>query len=76
MGVVCLICVYYFYFVVSSYTNAFAFTQLCGILCAPWNGLIMDRHKGKSGDKGLMFDMTDETSLNVYTSESVMYSIT
>ncbi|XP_072554060.1 equilibrative nucleobase transporter 1 isoform X2 [Paramormyrops kingsleyae] len=32
---------------VSKYTNAFAFTQLCGILCAPWNGLIMDRHKGK-----------------------------
>ncbi|KAM9356689.1 solute carrier family 43 member 3b, partial [Symphorus nematophorus] len=32
---------------VSKYTNAFAITQLCGVLCAPWNGLIMDRHKGK-----------------------------
>ncbi|XP_038843102.1 solute carrier family 43 member 3-like [Salvelinus namaycush] len=32
---------------VSQYTNAFAFTQLFGVLCAPWNGLIMDRHKGK-----------------------------
>ncbi|XP_030643667.1 solute carrier family 43 member 3-like [Chanos chanos] len=32
---------------VSQYTNAFAFTQLCGILCAPWNGLLMDRNKGK-----------------------------
>ncbi|XP_069550682.1 solute carrier family 43 member 3b isoform X2 [Brachyistius frenatus] len=32
---------------VSQYTNAFAVTQLCGVLCAPWNGLIMDRHKGK-----------------------------
>ncbi|XP_034382353.1 solute carrier family 43 member 3a [Cyclopterus lumpus] len=32
---------------VSQYTNAFAMTQLCGILCAPLNGLIMDRHKGK-----------------------------
>lgn len=32
---------------VSKYTNAFAFTQLCGILCAPWNGLIMDRNKGR-----------------------------
>ncbi|XP_062282012.1 solute carrier family 43 member 3b [Scomber scombrus] len=32
---------------VSRYINAFAFTQLCGVLCAPWNGLIMDRHKGK-----------------------------
>ncbi|XP_053133170.1 equilibrative nucleobase transporter 1 isoform X2 [Hemicordylus capensis] len=30
---------------VSKYTNAFAFTQLCGVLCAPWNGLILDRHK-------------------------------
>ncbi|XP_010899955.2 solute carrier family 43 member 3b [Esox lucius] len=32
---------------VSTYTNAFAVTQLCGVLCAPWNGLIMDRLKGK-----------------------------
>ncbi|XP_074504868.1 equilibrative nucleobase transporter 1-like [Sebastes fasciatus] len=32
---------------VSRYTNAFALTQLCGVLCAPWNGLIMDRLKGK-----------------------------
>ncbi|CAL1602134.1 unnamed protein product [Knipowitschia caucasica] len=31
---------------VSKYTNAFAMTQLCGVLCAPWNGVIMDRHKG------------------------------
>ncbi|XP_051513897.1 equilibrative nucleobase transporter 1-like [Myxocyprinus asiaticus] len=37
---------------VSRYTNAFAFTQLCGILCAPWNGLIMDRHKGKEREPG------------------------
>ncbi|NXL52788.1 S43A3 protein, partial [Podilymbus podiceps] len=32
-------------YLVSTYTNAFAFTQLCGVLCAPWNGLILDRHK-------------------------------
>ncbi|XP_070692589.1 equilibrative nucleobase transporter 1-like [Pempheris klunzingeri] len=32
---------------VSQYINAFAITQLCGVLCAPWNGLIMDRLKGK-----------------------------
>lgn len=32
---------------VSQYINAFAITQLFGVLCAPWNGLIMDRHKGK-----------------------------
>ncbi|XP_060740476.1 solute carrier family 43 member 3b [Tachysurus vachellii] len=37
---------------VSTYTNAFAFTQLCGILCAPWNGLIMDRNKNKPREKG------------------------
>ncbi|XP_065447427.1 equilibrative nucleobase transporter 1-like [Chrysemys picta bellii] len=30
---------------VSTYTNAFAFTQLCEVLCVPWNGLILDRHK-------------------------------
>ncbi|XP_027001730.1 solute carrier family 43 member 3a isoform X3 [Tachysurus fulvidraco] len=33
---------------VSHYTNAFAFTQLSGFLCAPWNGFLMDRHKGKA----------------------------
>lgn len=37
---------------VSQYTNAFALTQLCGVLCAPWNGLIMDRHKGKPRAEG------------------------
>ncbi|XP_056325956.1 solute carrier family 43 member 3a isoform X1 [Danio aesculapii] len=35
---------------VSEYTNAFAFTQFCGVLCAPWNGLLMDRHKRKPLD--------------------------
>ncbi|XP_030638185.1 solute carrier family 43 member 3b [Chanos chanos] len=38
---------------VSTYTNAFAITQLCGVLCAPWNGLIMDRHKGKPRAGGM-----------------------
>ncbi|XP_031415741.1 solute carrier family 43 member 3a isoform X2 [Clupea harengus] len=38
---------------VSQYTNAFAFTQLCGVLCAPWNGLLMDRHKGKPLPSGM-----------------------
>ncbi|XP_022616117.1 solute carrier family 43 member 3 isoform X2 [Seriola dumerili] len=37
---------------VSQYINAFAFTQLCGVLCAPWNGLIMDRLKGKPRAEG------------------------
>lgn len=31
--------------VVSLYINAFAITQLCGVLCAPWNGIIMDRYR-------------------------------
>lgn len=39
--------------VVSEYTNAFAFTQLCGVLCAPWNGLLMDRHRRKPLSPGL-----------------------
>ncbi|KAJ8262496.1 hypothetical protein GJAV_G00167110 [Gymnothorax javanicus] len=37
---------------VSRYTNAFAITQFCGVLCAPWNGMIMDRHKGKTRAPG------------------------
>ncbi|XP_062405477.1 solute carrier family 43 member 3b [Sardina pilchardus] len=37
---------------VSTYTNAFAITQLCGVLCAPWNGLLMDRHKGRARKPG------------------------
>lgn len=32
---------------VSSYTNAFAITQFFGVLCAPWNGLLMDRLRQK-----------------------------
>ncbi|XP_057186698.1 solute carrier family 43 member 3a isoform X2 [Triplophysa rosa] len=38
---------------VSQYTNAFAFTQLCGVLCAPWNGLLMDRHRRRPLAPGL-----------------------
>ncbi|XP_077388970.1 equilibrative nucleobase transporter 1-like [Festucalex cinctus] len=46
---------------VGQYINAFAFTQLCGFLCAPWNGLIMDRLKRKYKVSG----MTDcEAELN------------
>ncbi|KAM8813958.1 equilibrative nucleobase transporter 1 [Rhynchonycteris naso] len=32
---------------VSRYTNAFAITQFFGVLCAPWNGMLMDRLKQK-----------------------------
>ncbi|XP_072346441.1 equilibrative nucleobase transporter 1-like [Scyliorhinus torazame] len=41
---------------VSSLTNAFAFAQLGGILCAPWNGLIMDRHKRRGKSSGALSD--------------------
>lgn len=44
---------------VSQYTNAFAITQLCGVLCAPWNGLIMDRHKGKPRAAGTTLIKTE-----------------
>ncbi|KAL6117617.1 slc43a3 [Pungitius sinensis] len=44
---------------VSRYINAFAITQLCGVLCAPWNGLIMDRHKGKTRPPGESEQETD-----------------
>ncbi|XP_061075200.1 equilibrative nucleobase transporter 1-like isoform X2 [Conger conger] len=37
---------------VSHYTNVFAYTQLGGILCAPLNGLIIDRSKGKLRAEG------------------------
>ncbi|XP_055456858.1 equilibrative nucleobase transporter 1 isoform X2 [Psammomys obesus] len=32
---------------VSTFTNAFAITQFFGVLCAPWNGLLMDCLKQK-----------------------------
>ncbi|XP_038657072.1 solute carrier family 43 member 3-like [Scyliorhinus canicula] len=33
---------------VSRLTNAFAFTQFFGIFIAPWNGLILDRHRRRT----------------------------
>ncbi|KAF3838450.1 hypothetical protein F7725_010218 [Dissostichus mawsoni] len=36
---------------VSRYTDAFAITQLWCV-CAPWNGLIFDRNKGKPSAEG------------------------
>nr|XP_057919212.1 equilibrative nucleobase transporter 1-like isoform X2 [Doryrhamphus excisus] len=47
---------------VSQYLNAFAFTQLCGVLCAPWNGLIMDRHKRKPRVEGMSEQEADLNS--------------
>ncbi|XP_077434975.1 equilibrative nucleobase transporter 1-like isoform X1 [Vanacampus margaritifer] len=47
---------------VSQYINAFAFTQLCGVLCAPWNGLIMDRNKRKPRPEGMSEQEADLNS--------------
>ncbi|KAI2657228.1 Solute carrier family 43 member 3 [Labeo rohita] len=64
---------------VSSYTNAFAFTQLCGILCAPWNGLIMDRHKGKQREPGQSEQEADLKatilSLSLTALQCVLFSV-
>ncbi|XP_026186918.1 solute carrier family 43 member 3b [Mastacembelus armatus] len=48
---------------VSQYINAFAITQLCGVLCAPWNGLLMDRHKGKPRAPGVSEQEADLQAL-------------
>ncbi|XP_038641680.1 solute carrier family 43 member 3-like [Scyliorhinus canicula] len=67
---------------VSSLTNAFAFAQLGGILCAPWNGLIMDRHKrrGKSSDSPISQRLADMKSavlsLAITVMLCVVYTIT
>ncbi|XP_057707143.1 equilibrative nucleobase transporter 1-like [Corythoichthys intestinalis] len=47
---------------VSQYINAFAITQLCGVICAPWNGLIMDRNKRKARAEGMSEQESDLNS--------------
>ncbi|XP_007952094.1 solute carrier family 43 member 3 [Orycteropus afer afer] len=46
---------------VSTYTNAFAITQSFGVLCAPWNGLLMDRLKQKYQKKVRKTDSSAST---------------
>ncbi|NWR81462.1 S43A3 protein, partial [Centropus unirufus] len=66
---------------VSTYTNAFAFTQLCGVLCAPWNGLILDRHKRGKGPRpeGALAALADlraaVLSLVVTVVQCVLFSV-
>ncbi|XP_068596466.1 solute carrier family 43 member 3b [Brachionichthys hirsutus] len=64
---------------VSRYLNAFALTQLCGVLCAPWNGLIMDRHKGKPRAEGETEEEADVRasvlSLVLTSIQCVLFSI-
>ncbi|XP_039923480.1 equilibrative nucleobase transporter 1 isoform X1 [Hirundo rustica] len=66
---------------VSTYTNAFAFTQLCGVLCAPWNGLILDRHKRGKGPRpeGTLAALADlrsaVLSLVVTVAQCLLFSV-
>ncbi|XP_078060733.1 equilibrative nucleobase transporter 1-like [Mustelus asterias] len=70
---------------ISKYTNAFAFTQFFGVFCAPWNGLIMDRHKRKasllntasdSAASHRLADMRSSVlSLTITTTQCVLFSI-
>ncbi|XP_039409179.1 solute carrier family 43 member 3 [Corvus cornix cornix] len=66
---------------VSTYTNAFAFTQLCGVLCAPWNGLILDRHKRGKGPRpeGALAALADlrsaVLSLVVTVAQCLLFSV-
>ncbi|XP_018862636.1 solute carrier family 43 member 3 isoform X4 [Parus major] len=66
---------------VSTYTNAFAFTQLCGVLCAPWNGLILDRHKRGKGPRpeGILAALADlrsaVLSLVVTVAQCLLFSV-
>ncbi|XP_010733813.3 solute carrier family 43 member 3b [Larimichthys crocea] len=64
---------------VSQYINAFAITQLCGVLCAPWNGLIMDRHKGKpraAGESEQEADLRSSVlSLSLTALQCVLFSV-
>ncbi|NWT14151.1 S43A3 protein, partial [Vireo altiloquus] len=66
---------------VSTYTNAFAFTQLCGVLCAPWNGLILDRHKRGKGPhpEGALAALADlrsaVLSLVVTVAQCLLFSV-
>ncbi|XP_021258619.1 solute carrier family 43 member 3 isoform X2 [Numida meleagris] len=66
---------------VSTYTNAFAFTQLCGVICAPWNGLILDRHKRSKahraeGAQGALADLRASVlSLVLTVTQCVLFSV-
>lgn len=64
---------------VGQYINAFAITQMCGVLCAPWNGLIIDRHKGKTRAAGESEQESDlramVLSLSLTALQCVLFSV-
>ncbi|XP_075050285.1 equilibrative nucleobase transporter 1-like [Mixophyes fleayi] len=62
--------------IVSKYTNVFAVCQFFGVLCAPWNGLIMDRHKRKQKDTDRLDDLHSSIlSLSLTTALCVLFSV-
>lgn len=67
---------------VSTFTNAFAFTQLCGVLFAPWNGVILDRHKRRkkknkeSQETDILEDLhASILSLAITVTQCVLFSL-
>ncbi|KAM9324862.1 equilibrative nucleobase transporter 1 [Gastrophryne carolinensis] len=61
---------------VSKYTNIFAVSQFCGVLCAPWNGLIMDRHKRKQKGTGKLEDLYSSIlSLSLTAAQCILFSL-
>ncbi|KAM3913843.1 equilibrative nucleobase transporter 1 [Leptodactylus fuscus] len=61
---------------VSKFTNVFAISQFCGVLCAPWNGLIMDRHKRKHKVTDSLDDLRSSIlSLALTAIQCVLFSL-
>ncbi|XP_075698351.1 equilibrative nucleobase transporter 1 [Rhinoderma darwinii] len=61
---------------VSKYTNVFAVSQFCGVLCAPWNGLIIDRHKRKHKVTDSLDDLHSSVlSLLLTTIQCILFSL-
>ncbi|XP_056407611.1 equilibrative nucleobase transporter 1, partial [Hyla sarda] len=61
---------------VSKYTNVFAISQFFGVLCAPWNGLIMDRHKRKHKGTDPLDDLRSSVlSLFLTSIQCVLFSL-
>ncbi|XP_044154312.1 solute carrier family 43 member 3 isoform X2 [Bufo gargarizans] len=61
---------------VSKYTNVFAISQFFGVFCAPWNGLIMDRHKKKHKVTEPLDDLRSSVlSLLLTTIQCILFSL-
>ncbi|XP_063814624.1 equilibrative nucleobase transporter 1 [Pseudophryne corroboree] len=61
---------------VSTYTNVFAVSQFFGVVCAPWNGLLMDRHKKKQKDSDKLDDLRSSIlSLSMTAVQCMLFSM-